>query len=124
VILRTITEDARGAFVTRVYIDHGSPGQEPYVQGTASTPGASVLDAMRKFAEAQSLAAWQAIKDAHAARMAEAGGEDPPTPRDPTKRYTGEECAACGERVFETPSGSTCVNGHGGAPTRRRGERR
>lgn len=30
-------------------------------------------------------------------------------------KYTGESCSVCGEPQFETPSGVSCVNGHGGA---------
>lgn len=36
-------------------------------------------------------------------------GEDTPV------KYTGEKCSVCGEEQFETPSGVSCVNGHGGA---------
>lgn len=31
-------------------------------------------------------------------------------------RETGTYCSVCAEEQFETPSGVTCVNGHGGAP--------
>ena len=30
---------------------------------------------------------------------------------------TAPKCAVCGERQYETPSGMTCPNGHGGAPS-------
>lgn len=31
------------------------------------------------------------------------------------RKYTGEKCSVCGHLQFETPSGVTCANGHGGA---------
>jgi len=34
------------------------------------------------------------------------------------KCYTGEHCSVCGEPQFDTPSGVTCSNGHGGAPSK------
>lgn len=30
-------------------------------------------------------------------------------------KYTGTKCSDCGEPQFESPSGITCINGHGGA---------
>jgi len=29
--------------------------------------------------------------------------------------YTGTRCSVCGEEQYDTPSGVTCPNGHGGA---------
>lgn len=40
--------------------------------------------------------------------------EETPVNDEPVK-YTGEKCSVCGEEQFETPSGVSCVNGHGGA---------
>ena len=34
---------------------------------------------------------------------------------DKSVKYTGSKCSECGEPQFESPSGITCVNGHGGA---------
>lgn len=40
--------------------------------------------------------------------------EETPVNDEPVK-YTGDKCSVCGEEQFETPSGVSCVNGHGGA---------
>ncbi|MDD9148133.1 hypothetical protein OYT88_06175 [Sporolactobacillus sp. CQH2019] len=34
---------------------------------------------------------------------------------DPKPKYTGTKCSVCGELQFDTPSGISCKNGHGGA---------
>lgn len=38
-----------------------------------------------------------------------------PEKMEPEKKLTGTLCSECREPQFETPSGATCVNGHGGA---------
>jgi hypothetical protein len=30
-------------------------------------------------------------------------------------RYIGTHCSVCGSSQFQTPSGVTCIHGHGGA---------
>ena len=37
----------------------------------------------------------------------------------PKKNYTGEDCGSCGEPQWNSPSGVTCDNGHGGAEPKR-----
>ncbi len=47
--------------------------------------------------------------------------EDERVQRDVARKYAGAakvggvKCGFCGEPQFDTPSGATCVNGHGGA---------
>ena len=42
-------------------------------------------------------------------------GEPKPYYMDEEKKWTGKNCSVCGEPQWETPSGVTCKNGHGGA---------
>lgn len=41
------------------------------------------------------------------------------TQQEPKKNYTGEDCGSCGKPQWNSPSGVTCDNGHGGAEPKR-----
>ncbi len=41
--------------------------------------------------------------------------DDPELPAPSLRAYVGTNCSVCGASQFDSPSGITCSNGHGGA---------